>query len=65
MYQKAISYLDAADKAQSARLHKMKSGYSMDYTLIIAANCFQPLVFPFLVGIMAFLFPLCDLDLKE
>ena len=64
MYQQAITYLDRVDKAQSARLHKMASGYSMDYTLIIAANCFQPLVFPVLVCTMAFLFPMCDLELK-
>ena len=65
VFEKAIAYLDSCDKAQSQRLHQMKSGYSMDYTLIVAANCFQPLVFPFLVLIMAYLFPMCDLELKE
>ena len=60
-----LNYLDDWDKAQSKKIHNMKSGWVMEYSLWLPVNAFQPLIFPFVLIGFATIFPTCERELQK
>ena len=60
-----IDYLDAWDKNQSKKIHEMKTGIVMEYSLWVPVNAFQPMLFPFIVLILSHLFPVCEMEMQH
>lgn len=60
-----IKFFDDWDKANSKKIHDMKSGMIMEYSLWVPVNAFQPHIFPILLFAFASLFPTCERELQK